>query len=278
MNLRFLIRRKLKSPSTEAAFPGDIGTAEPAVVYAGLSDKGTQRELNEDSYGVFPDNPEAYYAPKGQLFLVADGMGGHMAGKEASQSAIQIIQSAYFEDSCKDLSECLAKAFRKANSHILQESEKRDSLQKMGTTCSALVLAGKRAQIAHVGDSRIYRIRDDEIEQITQDHTEVANLIETGFLTIEEAQTYPRRSTVNRALGVESEIEIDLHKNISLQRGDFFILCTDGLSKTTPVEMKNIVLACPAQEACRKLIELSRQHGGGDNATVIVLKLGEDVS
>jgi len=180
MDFRMIMRRKRRLPTAGSPSPGATEKNKLAIVYAGLSNKGTQRESNEDSFGVYPDDPNAYSGKKGQLFIIADGMGGHTSGKEASETAIQIIQSDYFANPLKNNSECLLQAFRRANPRIFGESKKRDSDQIMGTTCSALIVAGKTAQVAHVGDSRIYRISRDEIEQITQDHTEVIDLIKIG--------------------------------------------------------------------------------------------------
>lgn len=276
MNFRLIVQRKGGRHEMGSPSPGPADENRPGIVYAGLSNKGTQRESNEDSFGVFPDDPNAHSGKKGQLFIIADGMGGHTFGKEASETAIQTIQSDYFANPLKNNSECLLQAFRRANTRIFGESKKRDSDQIMGTTCSALVLAGKTAQVAHVGDSRIYRISRDNIKQITQDHTEVIDLIKIGFLNREQAQHYPRRSALNRALGAEPEVEIEIHKDVSLREGDSFVLCTDGLAKVEPEEIKNIVQAHSVQQACRQLIELSQKLDDGDNATVIVLKLTKD--
>jgi protein phosphatase len=278
MDFRLIIRRKSKSPPGEAFSRGRRGNDKVGVVYAGLSDKGSHRELNEDAYGVYFDDPLAYSSAKGQLFIVADGMGGHVSGKEASEIAIQTIRTEYFKNSSMGNSECLVQAFHLANTHIFKESEKRDLSQIMGTTCSALVLAGNKAQIAHVGDSRIYRISGDQIEQITQDHAEAADLIRAGILNEEDAQYYPRRSAINRALGVEADVDVEIHKDIPLKKGDCFVLCTDGLAAVAEREIHSIVQNRSVQDACRDLVEISRGLGSSDNATVIVLKLTKVMS
>jgi serine/threonine protein phosphatase PrpC len=272
MDFRFVIRRKSKSPPDRVFSRGGPDNGKVGIVYAGLSDKGNHRELNEDAFGVYPDDPLAYSSTKGQLFIVADGMGGHLSGKEASEIAIQTIRTEYFKNTSMGNSECLVQAFHLANTHIFKESEKRDRSQIMGTTCSALVLAGNMAQIAHLGDSRIYRVRGEHIDQVTEDHTEATDLIRAGILSEDDAPHYPRRSAINRALGVEAEVDIEIHKDIPLQEPDCFVLCTDGLAAVSDHEIRGVVQNGSPQDACLRLIKISRRLGSRDNATVIVLK------
>ena len=251
----------------------DTKEHEPASEYACLSDKGLHRSVNQDSFGVFPEKYFPSLCPKGQLFLVADGMGGHIAGRKASEMAINIVQESYFADADEDIPKSLIKAYKSANSQIFQESSDSVLDQKMGTTCTALVLSEDRGYIAHVGDSRIYHISKKKIEQLTNDHTEIAEMVRQDILTRDEADTHPERSVLSRALGIESDVEIDIREDIPLQSHEYFVLCTDGLAKVSPEEIRRIVLSNPPEESCKLLVELANQRGGSDNVTVQVVRI-----
>ena len=143
----------------------------------------------------------------------------------------------------------------------------------MGTTCTALVMKGNRACIAHVGDSRVYRINRRKIEQLTSDHSKVAELMREGVLTEKQAKTHPQRSILSRALGVGESVEVDIIDDITLRSGDFFLLCTDGLAKVTDDEIESIVLSNSVQDACEKLINVAIDRGGDDNVTVQMIRI-----
>ena len=266
---RFLIGKKKKLLDTKKL--------EPATKYAYLSDKGLRRSVNQDSYGVFPKDYFPPLCPKGQLFLVADGIGGHIAGRKASEMAVNIVQESYFADADENVPISLLRAYKSANSQIFKKAGDYVLDQKMGTTCTALVLSEDRGYIAHVGDSRIYRICEKKIEQLTQDHTEVADLVRHDILTEEEANTYPERSVLSRALGIESDVEIDIKEDIQLQSNEYFVLCTDGLAKVSPEEIREIVLSNTPEESCKLLVELANQRGGIDNVTVQVVMINQPV-
>jgi protein phosphatase len=229
--------------------------------------------MNQDSFGVFPEDSQAVSSPKGQLFIVADGIGGHIGGNTASQMAVKIIQEEYFKDDSEDVSESLLKAFQTANKLICDELSCTDPYLKMGTTCSALVLASKYGCVAHVGDSEIFRIEDKKIIQLTQDHTIIAELMSRGAITEKEAQKHPEKRVLSRAMGIEAEVQIDILENIILKGKQSFVLCTDGLAKVSNEEIKNVVLAEPAEKACRLLVQMANDRGGGDNVTVQVIKI-----
>lgn len=262
---RLFVAKKEKLTDTEEL--------KPATEYASLSDKGLHRSVNQDSFGVFPEKYFPPVCPKGQLFLVADGIGGHIAGSKASEMAINIVQESYFADTDEDVPKSLFRAYKSANSQIFQQSSDSVLDQNMGTTCTALVFAKDRGYIAHVGDSRIYRIRKKQIEQLTKDHTEIAEMVRHDILTRDEADTHPERSLLSRALGIESDVEIDIKEVILLQSSDIFVLCTDGLAKVAPEEIRRIVLSNNPQESCKLLVELANQRDGSDNVTVQVVRI-----
>jgi len=236
------------------------------------TDIGRVREENQDSYGKFSQDTFDLASPKGQLFIVADGMGGHRGGLQASRLTVEAIQQAYF-DSGEDIAESLALAFRAANQRVYSEGNENPALSGMGTTCSALVLSADRGCIAHVGDSRIYRVTQKDIIQLTQDHSTVAELERKGLITRQEARYHPDRSVLYRALGTGPDVEVDLIRDIAIDTDDWFVLCTDGLcNKVNDDEVRNIVLQHTPAEACVLLTGLANERGGQDNITILVVR------
>ena len=200
-------------------------------------------------------------------------MGGHSGGQEASRLAVDAVQRAYFSNSTNDAAKGIRKAFEAANHQIYSYSINKPEYHGMGTTCTALVMKGNRACIAHVGDSRVYRINRRKIEQLTSDHSKVAELMREGVLTEKQAKTHPQRSILSRALGVGESVEVDIIDDITLRSGDFFLLCTDGLAKVTDDEIKSIVCSNSVQDACEKLINVVIDRGGDDNVTVQMIRI-----
>ncbi len=243
--------------------------------YFGNSDIGLIRIENQDSFGKFPQNDFNLYSEKGELFIVADGMGGHVGGKEASSIAVDTIQNVYFNSSSDSLSS-LKEAIEKANSNIYKKSEGSKQFTGMGTTCTVLLLKENKGLIAHIGDSRIYLIENNssrKIEQLTEDHTKVHEMIKEGVLTEKEAEIYPSKSVLLRALGVEQNVNVDF-KSITIKEGQSYILCSDGLANVTKDEIQQIVTASSPEDSCRQLINLANERGGKDNVTVMVIKIG----
>ncbi len=250
---------------------------EFSITYYGASDIGLVRTENQDSFGKFPKDNNNLYQPKGVLFIVADGMGGHTGGKEASELAVDVVSDEYYSSNSDVIANALLFAFKNANLKIHQSSMDSPQFNKKGTTCSALALADDKGHIAHVGDSRIYKITDGNIIQFTNDHTEVGEMFRKGILTEKEAQNHPSKSVLVRALGIEADVEVDLIENILLSHGDCFVLCSDGLAKVGVEEIKEVVLNNSTEEACKKLISLANELGGKDNVTVQVIRIiGEE--
>jgi len=249
-----------------------------SIKYFGASDIGLVRTENQDSFGKFPKDDLNIYQPKGILFMVADGMGGHSGGKEASQTAVYVVGSEYFSFDSEIISSALLYAFKKANYKINQTSQEALQFRKKGTTCSALVIENDKAHIAHVGDSKIYKISNGNIIQFTNDHTEVGEMVRKKIITEEEAKNHPSKSVLIRAMGIEADIEVDLIENILISGGDSFVLCSDGLGKVLPEEIKKIVSDHTEEEACKKLIALANERGGNDNVTVEVIKIVDENS
>ncbi|MDZ7268249.1 MAG: protein phosphatase 2C domain-containing protein [candidate division KSB1 bacterium] len=244
-----------------------------SIAFGSASDRGLRREENQDSFGKFPRDDASLQTPAGQLFVVADGMGGHAGGREASHMAVRIIAETYFTDQDNDLAHRLQHALTVANQRIYQASNTRFEFFGMGTTCTALALQGNTGCIAHVGDSRAYRINPHNIEQLTRDHSKVAEMQRLGMLTAEEARHHPEKSHLYRALGIYTELEVDMIPDLQLVPGDHFLLCTDGLAKVAPGELQKIVLSHTPQRACEKLVALANARGGEDNTTVQVIRV-----
>lgn len=230
---------------------------------------GLVREENQDSAGRYP--PDSTVVDRGNelLFAVADGMGGHRGGKVASGIAIATLIREFSSSAGVEMQERLRLAFEAANAAIRERGQLDSSLRGMGTTLTVLVFVGGTVHIAHVGDSRAYWIRPGSIEQITEDHSIVAEWLRKGWLTEDQARTHPERSLLYRALGVSDEIAVDLLKDEVSGTGNRFLLCTDGLTNhVEEAELQRIVLADPPQQACEALVALALERGGFDNVTV----------
>jgi len=243
------------------------------IDYSGLSDVGMVRTENQDSFGQFPTSSLDSYQPGGLLFVVADGMGGHANGQEASQMAVRVTSEEYYASAGSKIDKVLAGAVNTANAAIFQKSALSQDKNQMGSTLSALAITGDLAHIAHVGDSRIYLIRDKQLRQLTTDHTKVEDLKRAGILNKEDAKNHPQKSVLNRALGIKEHMRVDVSTHIPLKSGDTFILCTDGVAKVTKDELLNIASHESPPQACGKIISLANERGGEDNSTVQIVRI-----
>lgn len=245
------------------------------IVFGSASDVGAVREDNQDCLGKFPEDGLDFSVPPGLLFVVADGMGGHKGGSVASQLAVKVIGETYLSEHAEgSTADKLRKAVDAANTYVYEYAIDHPNLIGMGTTCVVLALAGDEACCAHIGDSRLYRVSNRKILQLTQDHSRVADMERQGMLTKEEARLHPERSQLYRALGIRPEMEVDIKENLEPRPGEFFVLCTDGLSNMVEdEEIKDIVLKHSPHEACDVLVELANQRGGYDNITVQVIQI-----
>ena len=233
------------------------------VEHAALTDVGRQREGNEDS--LLEDPP---------LFAVADGMGGAQAGEVASRLAVETLGGLKPGDDGRAEEE-LADAVREANSRIHGKAASDKALAGMGTTITAARVHDGRIAIGHVGDSRAYRWRDGELDQVTHDHSLVAELERQGKLTPAEARVHPQRSMILRALGIEADVEIDTY-GFDAESGDVVLLCSDGLTGVVHDEVIREVLngTETLADAAGELVELANISGGPDNITAVLFRLG----
>ena len=233
-------------------------------VVGAKSDVGRVRDGNEDSFLL----QEPYFA-------VADGMGGHLAGDVASRIAVQTISEHTDDGSAGP--EGLERAVKDANAAIYQKASSDPSLHGMGTTCTLVLVDGSNLHIAHVGDSRAYMLRNDEISLLTEDHTLVGRMVKEGRLRPEDAERHPQRSIITRALGVDAEVEVDL-LTIPVESGDRVLLCSDGLTSMINADAIRGILTRnkDPQAAVEELIAAANDAGGEDNITAVLLAFNGD--
>lgn len=246
------------------------GETQHEIVASVRTDKGCVREVNEDSGRFVRPSDPALLRAKGALVVVADGMGGHSAGEVASQMAVELVSRLYYEAGGDDAQGALALAVAEANRRIYAESEADAARRGMGTTCTALALRGGAAFAAHVGDSRLYLLRDGGTYQLSEDHSHVMELVRRGLITKEEARTHEDKNVILRALGTTPEVEVSVIKAFEVRAGDFYLLCSDGLHDLVhDEEIGRVVLgAGDVHAACEELIALAKERGGHDNITV----------
>lgn len=264
-------RDEIMASPRPAASPSAPGRAY--LRYGHATHQGLVRADNQDAYGIFPREHADPTRGAGLLFVVADGMGGHQGGREASQMAVHQIEERYRASALRDVAQALRQAFTDANAEIYTRSTQDPALQGMGTTCTALVFRRNRAWIAHVGDSRAYRITEEGIEQLTQDHSRVEEMVRQQLLTPSEAATHPQRNVLSRALGVVPEVEIDLIEAPALETGHTFLLCSDGLADVPVEALHEAVRTLSPQQACDALVQQANALGGHDNVTVVVVRV-----
>jgi serine/threonine protein phosphatase PrpC len=242
---------------------------------AGLSDRGVRREHNEDAWSQPPASlTSKQLAAKGRLYIVADGVGGHLAGDVASTMAVEIIQQHYYADSSTDIAASLTAAIQAASAQIDQEAAARPERRGMSTTVTAVVLQGNHLTVANVGDSRTYLVRKGQIRQITADHSWVEEQVRLGILTPEEAAGHPQRNIITRSLGSNQKLDVDIFEE-QVEPGDSVLLCSDGLSNVvTDQEMTSAVdRGWHAESAASELVDLAKQRGAPDNVTVLLINV-----
>jgi PPM family protein phosphatase len=248
----------------------------PDVDVAGLSDVGCQRENNEDSYLYWEPVDDKEFERKGRLAVIADGMGGHEGGQEASRLAVETVREVYDIGFRDDPQAVLVESFAAAHTRILNYADQHPAFQGMGTTCTALAVLDHHLYFAHVGDSRLYLIREANIQRLTRDHSYVGRLVESGLVRPEDAERHPQRHILTAALGAGMDLAVDVAgQSRALQDGDHLLLCTDGLwGVVGDEELEAAVSGHGPAECCAALVKLARQRGGPDNITLQVLHVG----
>ena len=234
------------------------------VDQAGLTDVGRQRSSNEDSF-----------LESAPVFAVADGMGGARAGEVASRIAVETLADGDAGDGEAEAQ--LAETAQAANRRIYELAQKDDSRAGMGTTFTAVLVDGGDVVTGHVGDSRLYRLRDEALERLTRDHSLVEELVRRGELDPKDAESHPQRSIITRALGPEPEVEVETF-TCPGRAGDVYLVCSDGLTSMISEERLRDLLRADGSldEAAQRLVEAANEAGGKDNITVVLFRLGDD--
>ena len=237
--------------------------------FTGRTDPGLVRPVNQDHY---------YTDPKGRFFIVADGMGGHAGGQEASQLATEAIRTHLQENWESEMAsvELLEEALDRANEAILADQAKHPERQDMGTTMVAIAFRENRLWFTHIGDSRLYRWRNSKLEQITDDHTWVAKAMKAGDLSPEQARSHPWRHVLSQCLGRKDLPEVEV-KPIDVQVGDRLLLCSDGLTEEVSDKLIAAYLESNLayEEVAENLIESAKENGGRDNITVVIVGIDD---
>ncbi len=230
--------------------------------HAAVTDSGRRRRRNEDAYVAQPP-----------LFAVADGMGGAQAGEVAARIAASVLRDSDAETG----EDAIVALIQEANRRVYEAAASDDARAGMGTTMTAAMVERDKVHIGHVGDSRAYRVRDGVLEQLTEDHSLVAELVRSGRLSPEEADVHPQRSVITRVLGTDPEVDVDTF-DVEGRPGDVFMICSDGLTSMVDDDAILAVLGQGGktlQQRARGLVDAANRGGGEDNITVILFELGE---
>lgn len=227
-----------------------------------LTHQGCVRDHNEDRFLA---------DPRAGLWVVADGMGGHQGGEVASGSIVDHLASIGVPASAPDLQARFLDRLARANDHIQTLSHERGGAI-IGSTVVAILVFDRDFACIWSGDSRAYRLRDGQLRQISRDHTEALELLDRGVITAEEAENWPRKNVITRAVGVAPHLNYDVVSG-QLKDGDQFLLCSDGLTgHVADTEIRDILMTHTPQEACDRLVDLTLERGANDNVTVVVMR------
>lgn len=235
-------------------------------LFAGLSDKGMVRSANQDAYHIDPE---------GRFFIVADGMGGHAGGEEASRIAIETTHAYLTQhwETEPDTKNLLIQSLIAANDAIVADQEKYVQRADMGTTIVAILFRDDLVWSAHVGDSRLYRLRDGRLDALTEDDTWVARAMKLGQLNAEEAKVHPLRHVLSHCLGRRDLRQVNVQTQ-DISSGDRVLLCSDGLTEEVPhAEIAIHLQSGTIEEAAQALVDAAKQHGGSDNITVVIAQI-----
>jgi len=253
--------------------PNTSHDATFAVDCAQVSDLGMRRANNQDAIASVVSDRRQWQS-RGHLFVVADGMGAHAAGELASKLAVDNLPHHYLKATSLSPPDSLQKAVHKANALIFEKGQSAADFHGMGTTCSCLVLLPEAAIVAHVGDSRVYRLRNQRFEQLTFDHSLVWEMAAASKTTAEEVPDCIPSNVITRSLGPNASVKVDLEGPFPVQPGDKYLLCSDGLTGVVGDELiGSLVNALSPQEAVDTLVDVANLRGGPDNISIIVAEI-----
>jgi protein phosphatase len=245
------------------------------VTVACKSDVGRTREINQDKFEYYLPEDDSRLATRGLVFMVCDGMGGHAAGQVASELATKTFIDVYLSHPSQDPSVAMVAGVQAANRFVMDNARAFPARKGMGTTLSGLMLIQDQAFVVQVGDSRVYRMRDGELLQLTMDHTVPNELHRLGMITEEEIATHPQHHMLTRAVGIDGDVKPDIEAH-ELLEGDVFMLCSDGVTNhVSDSEIGSILSSNPPSGAAWRLIGQALIGGGSDNATCVVVRVDE---
>jgi len=245
----------------------------PALSFGAKTDIGRLRENNEDKHEFFVPEEEQQLASRGATFIVCDGMGGAEAGQIAAELATKTFLDVYYNHRTADPAEAAMAAAKAANRFVSDVSRSIPGRQGMGCTLTALSFVQHEVVLAHIGDSRAYRIRDAEIEQISEEHTYVEAQVRMGVMTAEEAEHSQYKHILSRAVGAEPDVEPQVGR-WPVNQGDIYVICSDGVSNELPDEaLRNLAVDGSPSSAAWRIVNDALLAGGRDNATVIVVRV-----
>ncbi len=248
----------------------------PGIEIANLTDPGCVRPVNEDDDCFAEPESDDLFRRRGRLMVVADGMGGHAGGQEASGLAVDALRTAFLNGATDDPVQLLVAGFSAAQEQILQKAADNAELRGMGTTCTAAIVQRGTLIYGHIGDTRLYLVRRGQPSQITEDHSLVNKLLKKGTITPEQAAVHEDRNVLTAALGMPThQLAAEFSdRPMPLEPGDRLVLASDGLhGLVNPDEIREAVEKETPYEACRTLVELAKLRGGPDNITVQVMHL-----
>lgn len=241
------------------------------VRYAALTDIGLRRSNNQDAHAVKIATTARQWLNRGHLFIVADGMGAHAAGEVASQLAVETVAQSYLKRSGETPVNSLVHAVYDAHRVIREKSKREDAYRDMGTTCDAFVMGPQGLLIAHVGDSRVYRVRGELIEQLTFDHSLVWEVCMATNLPFDQAPSYIPKNQITRSLGPTEKLVVDVEGPFPIAIDDIYLACSDGLSgQVSDQEIGELLQVFPPEVAGETLINLANLRGGPDNITMVI--------
>ena len=234
-----------------------------------ITDVGQKRTVNQDF--VFTSETPVGNLPN--LFVVADGMGGHKAGDFASSYAVEVLLSTIREDENSNPVKIIRAAIENANTQLLREASDNETMSGMGTTMVLVTIVGHYAYVANVGDSRLYLVDENKISQITKDHSLVEEMVRMGEISRDDARNHPDKNIITRALGAGRAVDVDFF-DIRLTPGDILLLCSDGLSNMVPDEdIRQVIRTSETlEETGRRLVSMANDNGGRDNIAVVLVE------
>jgi len=250
-------------------------TWKSGIIFAALTDVGMRRSNNQDAYITLPaDSPERF-ARRGHLFVVADGMGAHAAGELASQMAAEKISQYYLKQSPAEAATALRHAVQGANADVHRRGQENPEFFNMGTTASSIAITPEGVIVAHVGDSRVYRVRDGKLEQLTFDHSLVWEMQASGQVHANSSLRHAiPKNVITRSIGPSEEVLVDMEGPFPIKVGDRYMLCSDGLTgQVTDEEIGPLIDSLPPETAARVLVDLANLRGGPDNTTLVIVQV-----